>query len=161
MVIPRLEQLRKEGQAGQAKITQYTRYLTLGLAILQSSAFVALARSGQLFGGCDQSRRSSRTVATGMPDWLTLTILVITMTAGTGVIMWLGELITDRGVGNGMSVLIFTSIAARLPTEGWQIWQTRQVHVLRGPRRRRRWSSPSWSSWSRPSAASRCSTRSG
>jgi preprotein translocase subunit SecY len=119
VVIPRLELLKKEGQSGQAKITQYTRYLTLGLAILQSSAFVALARSGQLFNNA----------CNGFPvipkndlgDPITLTVLVITMTAGTGVVMWLGELITDRGVGNGMSVLIFTSIAARLPTEGWQI----------------------------------------
>ena len=59
VVIPRLEQLRKEGQAGQAKITQYTRYLTLGLGVLQSSAFVALARSGQLFRTSATSSRSS------------------------------------------------------------------------------------------------------
>ena len=125
VVIPRLETLQKEGQAGQAKITQYTRYLTLGLAILQSSAFVALARSGQLFGGpgfCDDVIPSQ--VDTGVPDWMTLSILVITMTAGTGVIMWLGELITDRGIGNGMSTLIFVSIAAQLPTEGWRIMQS-------------------------------------
>jgi preprotein translocase subunit SecY len=124
VVIPRLEQLRKEGQSGQAKITQYTRYLTLGLAILQSSAFVALARTGQLFGNaCDQSDPKLQIIPenTGLSMWLTLTILVLTMTAGTGVVMWLGELITDRGVGNGMSVLIFTSIAARLPGEGWTI----------------------------------------
>lgn len=120
VVIPRLEQLRKEGQAGQAKITQYTRYLTLGLGVLQASAFVALARSGQLFNNqCDQFPIIPE--GTGIPDWLTLSILVMTMTAGTGVVMWLGELITDRGVGNGMSVLIFTSIAARLPAEGWTI----------------------------------------
>ncbi len=119
VVIPRLEQLRKEGQAGQAKITQYTRYLTLGLAVLQSSAFVALARSGQLFNNlCNDFPIVPQT---SLPNWVTLTMLVITMTAGTGVVMWLGELITDRGVGNGMSVLIFTSIAARLPSEGWQI----------------------------------------
>jgi preprotein translocase subunit SecY len=126
VVIPRLEQLRKEGQSGQAKITQYTRYLTLGLAILQSSAFVALARSGQLFQGqCDQFPIVPDMTAQGMPKWLTLAALVITMTAGTGVIMWLGELITDRGVGNGMSVLIFTSIAARLPGEGWTIKESK------------------------------------
>ena len=124
VVIPRLEQLRKEGQSGQAKITQYTRYLTLGLAVLQASAFVALARSGQLFGGaCDQSQYPIIPDTGKIDLWLTLAVLVITMTAGTGVIMWLGELITDRGVGNGMSVLIFTSIAARLPSEGLQIWQ--------------------------------------
>jgi preprotein translocase subunit SecY len=123
VVIPRLEQLRKEGQSGQAKITQYTRYLTLGLAVLQSSAFVALARSGQLFqGACDQFPIVPNTA---MPQWVTLTALVVTMTAGTGVVMWLGELITDRGVGNGMSVLIFTSIAARLPSEGWQLKESK------------------------------------
>jgi preprotein translocase subunit SecY len=122
VVIPRLEQLRKEGQSGQAKITQYTRYLTLGLAVLQSSAFVALARSGQLFQ--NQCNDIPIIPETALPTPLTLTVLVITMTAGTGVIMWLGELITDRGVGNGMSVLIFTSIAARLPSEGWRIKDT-------------------------------------
>ena len=119
VVIPRLEQLRKEGQSGQAKITQYTRYLTLGLAVLQSAAFVALARTGQLFSGaCPQDQAQFQIVPenTGIPMWLTLGILVLTMTAGTGVVMWLGELITDRGVGNGMSVLIFASIAARLPS---------------------------------------------
>ncbi|MBA3489830.1 MAG: preprotein translocase subunit SecY [Longispora sp.] len=124
VVIPRLEQLKKEGQSGQAKITQYTRYLTLGLAVLQASGFVALAKSGQLFGGqCTTADTEAIPVNTVLPNWLTLTCLVITMTAGTGVIMWLGEMITDKGVGNGMSVLIFTSIAARLPSEGWQIWQ--------------------------------------
>jgi preprotein translocase subunit SecY len=115
VVIPRLEQLKKEGQAGQAKITQYTRYLTIGLAILQSTGFIALARSGQLFQGCDLPLIPE---TNSQPEWLTLATLVVTMTAGTGVVMWLGELITDRGIGNGMSVLIFTSISARLPYEG-------------------------------------------
>jgi len=128
VVIPRLELLKKEGQSGQAKITQYTRYLTLGLAVLQSSAFVALARSGQLFQNqCDQWPVIPVNEL-GMP--LTLVVLVITMTAGTGVVMWLGELITDRGVGNGMSVLIFTSIAARLPSEGWRIKENRGWSVF-------------------------------
>ena len=130
VVIPRLEQLRKEGQSGQAKITQYTRYLTLGLAVLQSSAFVALARTGQLFGNaCDQTDPKMQIIPenTGLAMWLTLSILVLTMTAGTGMVMWLGELITDRGVGNGMSVLIFTSIAARLPGEGWSIKESSGV----------------------------------
>ncbi|HLL66075.1 MAG TPA: preprotein translocase subunit SecY [Micromonosporaceae bacterium] len=127
VVIPRLEQLRREGQSGQAKITQYTRYLTLGLAILQASAFVALAQSGQLFNNqCDATPivPNTNTMANGLPMWVTLSMLVITMTAGTGVVMWLGELITDRGVGNGMSVLIFTSIVARLPNEGLQLWNS-------------------------------------
>jgi preprotein translocase subunit SecY len=127
VVIPRLETLQKEGQSGQAKITQYTRYLTLGLAILQSSAFVALARSGQLFGGVQCEDVIPTEIDTGIDDWIVVGTLVITMTAGTSVIMWLGELITDRGVGNGMSTLIFASIAAALPAEGWRIQQQEGV----------------------------------
>jgi len=116
VVIPRFEALKKEGQSGQQKLTQYSRYLTIGLAILQSTGFIALARSGQLFPGCQGAILYHQNV------W-TLTTMVVTMTAGTGVIMWLGELITDRGVGNGMSVLMFTSIAARIPNEGHVILQ--------------------------------------
>jgi len=123
VVVPRLELLKKEGQSGQAKITQYTRYLTLGLAVLQASAFVALARTGQLFANACSVPVIPENTELGLP--LTLVTLVITMTAGTGVVMWLGELITDRGVGNGMSVLIFTSIVARVPSEGWQIKENR------------------------------------
>jgi preprotein translocase subunit SecY len=117
VVIPRFEQLKKEGQSGQQKLTQYSRYLTIGLAILQSTGFIALARSGQLFQGCDRTSILYKT------DMFTLGTMVICMTAGTGIIMWLGELVTDRGVGNGMSVLMFTSIAARIPSEGQTILQ--------------------------------------
>ena len=117
VVIPRFEQLKKEGQSGQNKLTQYTRYLTVGLAILQSTGIIALARNDQLFAGCDRP-------VLYREDVYPLVTMVITMTAGTAVIMWLGELITDRGVGNGMSVLIFTSIAARMPSEGGRILQT-------------------------------------
>ena len=127
VVIPRLELLQKEGQSGQAKITQYTRYLTLGLAVLQSSAFVALAQSGQLFGNVACPDVIPSQIDTGISDWIVISTLVITMTAGTGVIMWLGELITDRGIGNGMSTLIFVSIAAQLPTEGWRIYQNHRL----------------------------------
>ncbi len=119
VVIPRFEQLKKEGQSGQQKLTQYSRYLTIGLAILQSTGFIALARSGQLFPDC----ANSNTSILFHQDMWTLTTMVLCMTAGTGVIMWLGELITDRGVGNGMSVLMFTSIAARIPSEGHVILQ--------------------------------------
>jgi preprotein translocase subunit SecY len=117
VVIPRLETLKKEGQAGTAKITQYTRYLTLGLAILQSTGIVALARSGQIFqGSCDLPLLVNSNVTT-------MAVMVITMTAGTAVIMWLGELITDRGIGNGMSILIFTSVVSAFPTALWGIKQ--------------------------------------
>jgi preprotein translocase subunit SecY len=116
VVIPRLEELKKEGQAGQAKITQYTRYLTIALAVLQSTGIIALARSGRLFPD------SSIQV---IPDesLFRILILVLTMTAGTAVIMWLGELITDRGVGNGMSVLIFTSIISSIPAQAIRLYQ--------------------------------------
>src|SRR5690348_6582841 len=119
VVIPRFEQLKKEGQSGQQKLTQYSRYLTIGLGILQSVGFIALARSGQLFQG---SSAACQNILYHQDVW-TLSTMVITMTAGTGVIMWLGELITDRGVGNGMSILMFTSIAARIPNEGQTILQ--------------------------------------
>lgn len=114
VVIPKFEELHKEGQSGTARLTQYTRYLTIALAILQSTTIITVARSGQLFTGCSVDV---------IPDdsWITLVIMVITMTAGTGLIMWLGELITERGVGNGMSLLIFTSIAASFPTAMWSI----------------------------------------
>jgi preprotein translocase subunit SecY len=117
VVIPRFDQLKKEGQAGQQKLTQYSRYLTIGLAILQSTGFVALAKSGQLFQGCVDAQGNPLSVLYRTDIW-TLSSMVICMMAGTAVIMWLGELITDRGVGNGMSVLMFTSIAARIPNEG-------------------------------------------
>ncbi|ADB35114.1 preprotein translocase, SecY subunit [Kribbella flavida DSM 17836] len=121
VVIPRLESLKKEGQAGQGKITQYTRFLTVGLAILQATAFVALARTpGRLFQGCDLPLLHSDKV-------FPVVVMVLTMTAGTGVVMWLGELITDRGVGNGMSILIFTQIVATFPTQLWAIRKDRGV----------------------------------
>ncbi len=108
VVIPRLEALKKEGQAGQTKITQYTRYLTLGLAVLQATGIVALARTGNLLQGCD----STQYPLLHSNDTKTFLVMVVTMTAGTAVIMWLGELITERGVGNGMSILIFTQVVA-------------------------------------------------
>ncbi len=117
VVIPRLETLKKEGQAGQTKITQYTRYLTLGLAVLQATGIVALARSGNLLQGCTEDLLHSNSTSTFL-------ILVITMTAGTAVIMWLGELITDRGIGNGMSILIFTQVVATFPQALWSVQQT-------------------------------------
>jgi preprotein translocase subunit SecY len=127
VVIPRLETLRQEGQAGQAKITQYTRYLTCGLAILQSTAIVALARSGTLYGVSGTTTCSNLIPSKGT---FTIATMVITMTAGTCVIMWLGELITDRGVGNGMSILIFTTVISQMPGEFEQIYQEKHAFVF-------------------------------
>ncbi|GAB2501349.1 preprotein translocase subunit SecY [Corynebacterium atrinae] len=117
VVIPHFEELKKEGQSGQTKMTQYTRYLTLALALLQSSGIVALADREQLLGQGIQVLVADRSL------W-DLIILVTVMTSGAMLVMWLGELITEKGVGNGMSLLIFAGIATRLPTDGASILQT-------------------------------------
>ena len=124
VVIPRLETLKQEGQAGQAKITQYTRYLTVGLAVLQSTGYIELARSGTLFGGCGTADNYPL-----IPNGSVFNIatMVITMVAGTTVIMWMGELITDRGVGNGMSVLIFTTVISVIPGELLAIYRDKSA----------------------------------
>jgi preprotein translocase subunit SecY len=114
VVIPRLEALKKEGAGGQTKITQYTRYLTLVLAVLNSTAFVTLAVNDQLFVGCTG-------IVYDQDNIFAIIVMILTMTAGTGVIMWLGELITERGIGNGMSVMIFTQIAATFPSALWSL----------------------------------------
>jgi preprotein translocase subunit SecY len=118
VVIPRFDTLYKEGQTGQAKLTQYTRYLTIGLAVLQSTTVITGARTGFLFGS---GAADDNPV---LPDtsFTTLGLMILCMTAGTGVIMWMAELITERGVGNGMSLLIFTSIVANFPASMGSIW---------------------------------------
>ncbi len=124
VVIPRLEALRKEGQSGQAKMTQYTRYLTIALSVLQATAFVSLARTpGQLFTGCNENLIPNQSIP------LIITMIIV-MTAGAAMLMWFGELITDRGVGNGMSLLIFVSIIAGMPGQFYSIYQTRGTFIL-------------------------------
>ena len=112
VVIPRFDTLYKEGQSGQATLTQYTRYLTIALGLLQSTTLITVARSGALFP-TSASAKCSQLITDD--SWYAIMLMVITMTAGTGLIMWMGELITERGIGNGMSLLIFTSIAATFP----------------------------------------------
>ena len=108
VVIPRFEELKKEGQSGQAKMTQYTRYLTVALALLQSSGIVALADREQLLGQGVPVLVEDRNL------W-TLAMMVIVMTSGAVLIMWLGEIITEKGVGNGMSLLIFAGLRRVCP----------------------------------------------
>src|ERR671926_706037 len=91
VVIPKLEELQKEGEAGYAKINQYTRYLTVGLAAAQSTGYAFLFK-----------RQGALTSNSGR-----LVLIIITLTAGTALLMWMGELITKRGIGNGISLLIF------------------------------------------------------
>jgi preprotein translocase subunit SecY len=126
VVIPHFETLYKEGQAGQGRLTQYTRYLTIALGVLQSTTLITVARSGALFPSGDPA--CSQLITNDA--WYAILLMVITMTAGTGLIMWMGELITERGIGNGMSLLIFTSIAAQFPValfsigvaRGWDVF---------------------------------------
>ncbi|MHA6626852.1 preprotein translocase subunit SecY [Pseudonocardia sichuanensis] len=117
VVVPRFEQLKKDGRSGQGTLTQYTRYLTIALATLQATATVALAQRGQLFAGC---------TLPVLPDTRTLTVVtvVVVMVAGSAVLMWLGEVVTEKGIGNGISVLMLTSIAHRIPAEGRTIYQS-------------------------------------
>ncbi|MFH0810578.1 MAG: preprotein translocase subunit SecY [Pseudomonadota bacterium] len=106
VVIPQLEQLKKEGEAGRRKITQYTRYGTIVLAIIQGIGIAVGLESMTGPGGA---------AVVFMPGWGFRAMTVLTLTAGTAFIMWLGEQITERGVGNGISLIIFAGIVARLP----------------------------------------------
>src|SRR4051794_20176379 len=125
VVVPSLEKLRKEGEVGQQKITQYTRYLTVALAFAQSVGYVFLFRSFQNAAG---------TSVVGTLTAPKVFLIVISLTAGTVLLMWLGELITQRGIGNGISLMIFASIASRIPA-GLQAWWTNpdQVFVVMMP----------------------------
>jgi preprotein translocase subunit SecY len=127
VVIPHFETLYKEGQAGQSTLTQYTRYLTIALGILQSTTLITVARSGALFGNSGSEACSSLITDN---SWYAITLMVMAMTAGTGLIMWMGELVTERGIGNGMSIIIFTSIAAQFPSSLGAIGQSQGPEVL-------------------------------
>jgi preprotein translocase subunit SecY len=102
-VIPKIEQWQKEGESGQRKITQITRYMTLGIALLESFGLLSVFRSAMPTG------------AGTLPVWFTDIVIIVTLIAGTAFIMWMSELITQRGIGNGMSLLIFASIVSRFP----------------------------------------------
>jgi preprotein translocase subunit SecY len=121
VVVPSLEKLQKEGEVGQARITQYTRYLTVGLAFAQSIGYVFLFRS---FGN------SAGSAVIENFNGAKVMMIVISLTAGTILLMWLGELITQRGIGNGISLMIFASIAAGIPN-GIQAWWTNPDQVFK------------------------------
>ncbi|MDP3208980.1 MAG: preprotein translocase subunit SecY [Rhodoglobus sp.] len=128
VVIPHFEALYKEGQAGQSRLTQYTRYLTIALGVLQSTTLITVARSGALFPSNTGVAECSQLLTDD--SWYAILLMVITMTAGTGLIMWMGELITERGIGNGMSLLIFTSISAQFPSALWGIQLSRGLETF-------------------------------
>src|ERR671936_911639 len=112
VVVPALEKLRQEGEVGQQKITQYTRYLTVGLAFAQSVGYVFLFRT---FASDANTKVVNNFNLGGVM------LIVVSLTAGTVLVMWLGELITQRGIGNGISLMIFASIVARIP-HGINAW---------------------------------------
>jgi preprotein translocase subunit SecY len=120
VVVPSLERLQKEGEVGQQKITQYTRYLTVGLAFAQSLGYVYLFRSL----GNEQG-----TSVVGTLTFPKLFLIVICLTAGCTLLMWLGELITQRGIGNGISLMIFASIASSIPN-GIEKWWNNEDQVF-------------------------------
>lgn len=122
VVIPRFQELHLEGAQGQAKLTQYTRYLTIALGLLNATTLITLARSGQLFAGCGAAGTPGALIPND--NLVTILLLIITLTAGSGLIMWMGELVTEKGVGNGMSLLIFVAIAAQFPTSLGAILKT-------------------------------------
>jgi preprotein translocase subunit SecY len=109
VVIPKIEQWQQQGAVGQRKITQWTRYLTISIAVVQSTSFAFLFHNGGLVGEVDLLPKFSA--------W-TVFVVVLTLTSGTALLMWMGELITQRGIGNGMSLLIFTSVVSTLPAQG-------------------------------------------
>jgi preprotein translocase subunit SecY len=120
VVIPKLEEWQQQGAIGQRKITQWTRYLTMAIAILQSTALAFLFHNG---GGGLLGGASNPTGIDVLPDFTAPRVLlvVLVLTAGTAMLMWLGELITQRGIGNGMSLLIFASVVSSLPSQFAQI----------------------------------------
>src|SRR5215217_8454203 len=120
VVLPSLERLQKEGEVGQQKITQYTRYLTVGLAFAQSIGYVFLF---QTFAIGDQE------IIEGGFTFSSVFVIVVTLTAGTVLLMWFGELITQRGIGNGISLMIFASIASGLPN-GISAWWTNPDQIF-------------------------------
>ena len=120
VVIPKLEQWQQEGQSGQKKITQWTRYVTVGLALVQSSGLVIALHQGKqgLLGTAGFTGHDM------IPNYnaYRAALIVLTWVAGTALVMWLGELVTQRGIGNGMSILIFASVVSRLPAQGGSIF---------------------------------------
>ena len=121
VVSPALEKLQKEGEVGQARITQYTRYLTVGLAAAQAIGYVYLFRS--------QGNSAGTPVFDNFAPGSVL-LIVICLTTGCVLLMWMGELITQRGIGNGISLMIFASIASRIP-DGVQAWWTNPDPVFK------------------------------
>jgi preprotein translocase subunit SecY len=115
VVVPKLEELAKEGEQGQKQITKYTRWLTVGLSLVQSAGYIVLFRQYD-----------------ALPDlnWWRAALIVTSLTTGAVIVMWLGELITARGIGNGMSIIIFISIVSRIPSGAAQLFTMNLLAIV-------------------------------
>jgi preprotein translocase subunit SecY len=128
VVIPKLEKLQQEGAVGQRKITQYTRYLAIGICALQATALTFIfgkGRGNAFFGASQRIPSGIQLLPDGM--WPRGYLVILTLVAGTAALMWIGELISQRGVGNGMSMIIFASVVSSLPYGFYRILQENQV----------------------------------
>ncbi|MGZ5408343.1 MAG: preprotein translocase subunit SecY [Aeromicrobium sp.] len=124
VVIPKLEKLQQEGAVGQRKITQYTRYLAIGISLMQATALTFIFGNGNgnaFFGAAQRLPSNVKLLPDGM--WPRGYLVILTLVAGTAVLMWIGELISQRGIGNGMSMVIFASVVSRLPYGYYAILQ--------------------------------------
>ena len=130
VVIPKLEKLQQEGAVGQRKITQYTRYLAIAISLLQATGltFIFGQGRGSAFFGAAQSVPNVRLLPDGM--WPRGYLVIVTLVAGTALLMWIGELISQRGIGNGMSMVIFASVVSDLPYSFYSILQSRKWFVF-------------------------------
>lgn len=130
VVIPKLEELQQQGAVGQRKITQYTRYLAIAIALLQGTGltFIFGQGRGSAFFGAAQSVPNVQLLPDGM--WPRGYLVIVTLVAGTALIMWLGELISQRGIGNGMSMIIFASVVSDLPYSYYSILQSKKWFVF-------------------------------
>ncbi len=127
VVIPKLEKLQQEGAVGQRKITQYTRYLAIGISTMQATALTFIFGNGNgnaFFGAAQRLPQNVKLLPDGM--WPRGYLVILTLVAGTALLMWLGELISQRGIGNGMSMIIMASVVSRLPFGYYAILQEKK-----------------------------------
>ena len=131
VVIPKLEKLQQEGAAGQRKITQYTRYFAIGISTLQATALTFIFGNGNgnaFFGAAQNLPTNLRLLPDGM--WPRGYLVIITLVGGTAALMWLGELISQRGIGNGMSMVIFASVVSGLPSGFYSVWVEKNAFIF-------------------------------
>ena len=127
VAIPALERLQKEGEEGRKKIATITRFVTVALALLQSTAYYFYLRNGDYL-----SKSSAGAAFTGFSAVLQAIVIIVMLTAGAALIMWLGERINDKGIGNGISMILFAGIVSRIPTLMTQLYGPKHGYIAQG-----------------------------